>query len=120
MPTAAPKPCAHPGCGKLVRDGTSRCQAHKRPEWNKKPEAPKRMTGRKLQAARAALFKRNPLCVMCQAKGVITLAMYRDHTLSLGEGGEDIEANTQGLCGPCHDEKSLAERLRAQARARVG
>jgi 5-methylcytosine-specific restriction protein A len=118
MPTAAPKPCGHPGCGKLVRDGTSRCEAHKRPDWNKKPDAPKRMTGRKLQAARAALFQRNPLCVMCQAKGIVRLAQHRDHIVPLSEGGLDVEDNTQGLCTECHDGKSLAERLRAQARSR--
>lgn len=75
------------------------------------------MTGRKLQAARKALFEANPLCVACQAKGIVRLAEFRDHTLSLGEGGLDVPENTQGLCGPCHDEKSLAERLRAQARS---
>jgi 5-methylcytosine-specific restriction protein A len=120
MPISAPKPCGHPGCGKLVRDGTGRCEAHKRPDWRKKVEAPKRMTGRKLQAAREALFLRNPLCVRCTEKGFVRLATQRDHIISLSEGGEDTEENTQGLCDLCHDEKSLAERLRAQARARFG
>ena len=119
MPTAAPKPCSHPGCGKLVRDGTNRCQAHKRPEWSKKPDAPKRMTGRKLQAARVALFQANPLCVRCTDLGIVRLATQRDHIKPLSEGGEDVPENTQGLCDEHHDEKSLAERLRAQARARL-
>lgn len=118
MPIAAPKPCTHPGCRALVRDGSSRCEAHKRPEWSKKPEAPKRMTGRKLQAARKALFERDPLCASCRLNGIVRLAQFRDHITPLAEGGEDVDENTQGLCGPCHDEKSLAERLRAQARAR--
>jgi Ca2+-binding RTX toxin-like protein len=30
------------------------------------------------------------------------------------EGGEDNDENTQGLCEPCHEGKSLAERLRAR------
>lgn len=118
MPNAAPKPCAHPGCGKLVRDGSNRCEAHKRPEWSKKPDAPKRMTGRKLQAARAALFQASPLCAYCLAKGKAVLATQRDHIVPLSEGGLDVPDNTQGLCDECHDGKSLAERLRAQARAR--
>jgi len=25
---SAPKPCGHPGCGVLVRDGTNRCPKH--------------------------------------------------------------------------------------------
>lgn len=101
-----------------MRDGTSRCESHKRPEWSKKPDAPKRMTGRKLQAARRELFERDPLCASCRLKGIVTLAQFRDHIIPLAEGGEDTSENTQGLCGPCHDEKSLAERLRAQARSR--
>ena len=119
MPTAAPKPCSHPGCGKLVRDGTNRCDAHKRADWTKKVDAPKRMTGRKLQAARAELFSRQPLCVHCLARGVTTPATARDHIVPLGEGGEDVPSNTQGLCDACHDVKSKAERARAQARARL-
>ena len=118
MPSAPPKPCSHPGCGVLVRDGTGRCPKHPRADWRKKVDAPKRMTGRKLQAAREALFRENPLCVECEKHGRVRLAVVRDHTVSLGEGGLDVPENTQGLCDPCHDEKSLGERLRAQRRAR--
>lgn len=118
MPHAAPKPCAHPGCGKLVRDGTGRCDAHKVAGWGKRPDAPKRITGRRLQAERDALFRRQPLCVLCSAAGIVRLATQRDHIVPLSEGGQDVPANTQGLCDLCHEGKSLAERLRAQARAR--
>ena len=45
-------------------------------------------------------------------------ATQRDHVVSLQEGGTDDEANTQGLCQTCHDEKSERERLRALARSR--
>lgn len=120
MPTAAPRPCTHPGCGVLVRDGSGRCGKHQRQDWAKKPEAPRRITGRRLQAERAALFERYPLCVMCEARGLVRLATQRDHIVPLGEGGEDVASNTQGLCDDCHEGKSLAERLRAQARARGG
>jgi 5-methylcytosine-specific restriction protein A len=119
MPSSAPKPCTHPGCGKLVRDGTNRCDSHKRQDWNKKPDAPKRITGRRLQAEREALLRANPLCVRCQLKGVVRLATQRDHIVPLGEGGQDVRPNTQGLCDDCHAEKSLAERVRAQMRSRA-
>ena len=118
MPVSAPKPCGHPGCGVLVRDGTSRCPKHPRAAWAKKPDAVKRVTGRKLQALRARLFEDNPLCVLCERKGLTVLATQRDHIVSLEEGGPDDESNTQGLCHECHEGKSLAERLRAQARGR--
>lgn len=114
MPSAPPKPCSQPGCGVLVRDGTSRCGKHQREAWNKKPTATKRITGRKLQAMRQALFTRQPLCVLCDAKGLVVLATQRDHIKSLAEGGDDTDENTQGLCEPCHEGKSLAERLRAR------
>lgn len=118
MPAAAPRPCTKPGCGVLVRDGSGRCQAHQREAWGKKPTAAKRITGRKLQALRADLFRRQPLCVQCKERGLVVLATQRDHIVPLSEGGEDTEDNVQGLCAPCHDGKSLAERLRAQRHGR--
>jgi 5-methylcytosine-specific restriction protein A len=63
---------------------------------------------------RAALFRRNPLCVECQRAGRVRLATQRDHIQSLGEEGTDTEDNVQGLCDDCHEAKSLAEALRAR------
>lgn len=114
MPSAAPKPCSQPGCRALVRDGTSRCEQHKREAWTKKATTTKRITGRRLQALRQSLFTRQPLCVQCEGMGLTVLATQRDHILSLEEGGTDTEDNVQALCEPCHDAKSLAERLRAR------
>ena len=120
MPSAAPRPCSHPGCGALVRDGTGRCPKHPKKSWSKKPEAAKRITGRKLQRLREELFARSPLCAECERQGRVTLATARDHILSLEEGGQDEESNTQGLCQACHDEKSSAERSRGVRRAWQG
>lgn len=114
MPQAAPKPCTAPGCGVLVRDGTSRCSKHQREAWGKKPTATKRITGRKLQALRESLFRRQPLCVECERQGKVVLATQRDHIVSLGEGGADDDDNVQGLCGPCHEAKSKGEAARAR------
>lgn len=120
MANAAPKPCGHPGCGVLVRDGSSRCPRHPQAQWAKKPTATKRITGRRLQAMRAELFASNPLCVECERHGRVTLATQRDHIVSLGEGGADADDNVQGLCEACHDAKSQAERQRGQARGGRG
>ena len=120
MPISAPKPCGHAGCGKLVRDGSGRCEAHKAEAWVKKPTAAKRITGRKLQRLRAELFERDPLCVECKKLGTVKLATQRDHIVSLEEDGEDADHNTQGLCDDHHDAKSKAERQRAQRRSRAG
>lgn len=65
---------------------------------------------------RAALFQRNPLCVMCEAEGRTTVATQRDHIKPLFEGGADSEENTQGLCDECHEAKSLQESIRSRRR----
>ena len=116
MPIAAPRPCGHTGCRVLAVAG-GRCADHQREAWRKKPVATKRITGRKLQAMRAALFAANPLCVECAQLGRVTLATQRDHIVPLGEGGADDADNVQGLCNECHEGKSLAEALRARRRA---
>ena len=54
-----------------------------------------------------------------EAKGIVRPAVHRDHIVPLSEGGLDEPGNTQGLCAECHEGKSLAERLRAQARSRT-
>jgi len=118
MPKAAPRPCTYPGCGVLVRDGSGRCEKHPKQAWAKSPTATKRITGRRLQAMRAALFARDPLCAHCKVKGLVVLATERDHIRPLAEGGLDDPSNEQGLCTPCHEAKSLAESLRGRRRSR--
>ena len=118
MSISAPKPCTHPGCGVLVRDGSGRCTKHPKPAWAKPVQATKRITGRRLQQLRAELFRRAPMCAECERQGRITLASQRDHIKPLTEGGTDTEDNVQGLCETCHDAKSLQERLQGQRRAR--
>ena len=113
MPVAAPRPCSHVGCRVLAVAG-GRCAEHQRDPWRKKPQAVKRVTGRRLQALRAALFAENPLCVECTRLGRVTLATQRDHIVPLMDGGADDAGNTQGLCDECHDGKSLAESLRSR------
>lgn len=67
---------------------------------------------------RAELFRRNPFCAECAKEGRDVRAVQRDHIVSLEEGGADDDANTQGLCGPCHEMKSKAEAARGRRRAR--
>ena len=116
MPQAAPRPCSAPGCKALSHDGTGRCATHPRPVWEKSAKATKRITGRKLQALRAALFRADPLCAECKRQGRVRLATQRDHITPLAEGGLDDESNVQGLCGECHEGKSLNESLRGRRR----
>lgn len=101
----------------LVRDGSGRCANHPKPQWAKPATATKRITGRKLQAMRAELFARDPLCAECKRQGRVTLATQRDHIKSLAEGGADADDNVQGLCADCHEAKSKAESARGVRRA---
>ena len=118
MATAAPRPCSHPGCGVLVRDGTARCPKHPKQAWVRNRPAPiKRLSGRPLQRLRAKSKEQNPLCVQCQAAGFVRLWDVLDHIVPLEEGGTNDESNLQGLCHDCHDEKTERERQRGIQRA---
>jgi len=68
-----------------------------------------RIRGRALQAMRARLFKENPLCVMCAKAGRVTVATELDHIVALVNGGQNEDANLQGLCKACHDDKTRAD-----------
>lgn len=53
---------------------------------------------------------RNPLCRMCDAKGLITPATYVDHIVPINKGGEVWdESNHQPLCKSCHAAKSARD-----------
>jgi 5-methylcytosine-specific restriction protein A len=83
-----------------------------------------RIRGRRLQKIRADHFRLYPLCVMCKAKGRISLATQLDHIVALVNGGTDTSDNRQGLCTPCHEAKTrrdlgYKERTQFDASGRV-
>jgi 5-methylcytosine-specific restriction protein A len=49
------------------------------------------------------------LCQPCLRLGRPTPATAVDHIINKAKGGTDDPDNLQSICGPCHDEKSLAE-----------
>lgn len=115
MPGHPALPCTHPGCGNLSFDGKTACVEH-RVAWRKNGFTnDKRLRGRKLDQRRKQLFRRQPLCVMCEKTGRITVATIRDHIIPLAEGGSDDESNTQALCVACHDVKSREEAIRGKS-----
>lgn len=77
MPAAAPRPCTYPGCGRLVRDGSGRCEAHAHKD--NRPNSSKRGYGAAWQKARAVFLRINPLCVHCHQSGRLTAASVVDH-----------------------------------------
>lgn len=116
MPGYPARPCTHIGCTALSRDGTGRCTDHPKEAWGKRADAPKRISGRKLQKLRKELFRHSPLCVVCQAAGRVTAATERDHIVPLSETRQDEATNDgmQALCKDCHEAKSIAERTAAR------
>jgi 5-methylcytosine-specific restriction protein A len=67
---------------------------------------PERIRGRKRQERNARLFRSNPLCARCSARGTTRAVEVWDHIIPLHAGGADDETNLQGLCTPCHEEKT--------------
>lgn len=115
MPTAAPKPCLQPGCGVLVRDGTSRCGAHKVKAWAKPAGEQQGRGGRPWRRQRDRILQRDAgLCQACLRAKLITPAAEVDHIVSLADGGGSDAANLEALCGPCHQAKTLFEARRGR------
>lgn len=112
------KVCNEPGCPTLT-DG-ERCDQHRRKAWTRHSPAPARIRGQALQERRARLFRRQPLCRICEQQGRIAPATIRDHIVPLAEGGSEHESNTQGLCANCHKDKTLQESRRGRLRASEG
>ena len=113
------KQCSKFGCTSKFDGPGSRCPEHKRIQWKKPVNATPRMTGRRLQAARAKLFSEHPLCAACRLAGKSTEATERDHIIPLCNGGADDESNVQALCADCHAVKSKAESASGFARYRA-
>ena len=86
-------------------------------QWTsgERPSFP-RIRGRQLQRLRARLFAKNKWCVLCPKRGTHNLATIRDHIVPLGEGGRDVETNTQGICVDCNRIKTREESARGVRR----
>ena len=68
-----------------------------------------RIRGRKLQEIRASHMRMKPLCVRCLDRGMVRQWTQLDHIVPLFKGGEDVPSNRQGLCDPCHAEKTAED-----------
>ena len=105
MPSAPLRPCNHPGCPELVRNGY--CEKHQQagkvtdkfylsPTWRK---------------VRARYLRRQPLCELCLAKGISKAADMVDHITEIKDGGARLDfENLQSLCWACHGRKTADAR----------
>jgi len=105
MPTAAPRACAI--CG------TPNCATHARRPWQHAVPV-KRLRGRALQALRAEVYQRSPMCAGCRRHLAFTDRWALDHRVSLAAGGPDDRENLQILCEICHRSKTQDEATRAR------
>ena len=83
---------------KRLRAGTRRSR-------DQRPCAARRGYGRRWQRLRRLVLQRDPFCVMCRH----ALATEVDHIVPKSRGGRDSLDNLQGLCKPCHSEKTVRE-----------
>ena len=105
------RPCRHPGCGQLTRDGW--CAKHKPQKarresaawhaWYDKPIWRNRL--------RPAQLLREPFCRECARHGIRTPASVVDHVVPFrGDWALFVDAaNHQSLCKHHHDAKTMRE-----------
>lgn len=118
MPQAAPKPCAAVGCGVLVRDGSSRCAAHKVVAGTfgdkRRGSRHERGYGTAWDKRRRRILARDAgICQAC-LPGAVHVGTEVDHRVPKAEGGTDDDANLQTICRDAHRAKTAAEAARGR------
>ncbi len=114
MPSKPLRPCRHPGCPALTRDGW--CEAHRPKRNNARRDSAKYHSWYSLPIwtddLRPAQLAREPFCRECAKRGERTRATVVDHVKShRGDWALFIDpANHQSLCAQCHNRKTALER----------
>ena len=107
------RPCRHPGCGQLTRDGY--CPAHRPQQQPRSPEAAawRRWYSRKIWTddLRPGQLLREPFCRECARLGLRVYASHVDHNRDhKGDWALFTDrANLQSLCHSCHSRKTIRE-----------
>lgn len=112
MPSAAPKPCSRPGCGRLIPYG-QQCPDHPR-NWGKQDKKRgnrhERGYGNDWVRLRGEVMLRDKgLCQPCKSQARYTPAAEVDHIVPKAQGGTDDRANLQAICRSCHSLKTAYE-----------
>ena len=120
MPYAPLKPCAHPGCPKLVPHGRKYCDTHNAQHkgGEDRPYAYERGYDSRWRKARRRYLDAHPLCTECLKAGRYTRATVVDHIVP-HRGDQKLfwdENNWQPLCKECHDLKTGTEDSRPEYR----
>ena len=98
--------CSAPGCRRIVTHG--RCAEHARKQSTTRAKTAARGYGGRWQRASKLFLAEHPLCVTCEARGLVVAASQVDHIQR--HGGDDAlfwnEENWQALCHRCHSRKT--------------
>lgn len=108
MPVKPMRPCNHPGCPELVRDGRY-CTNHERKQQQKYDNSRGSSNSRgydgRWRKVRDIKLKRSPLCERCRNQGRTVPATMVHHIVAIKKGGAAYNLeNLMSVCVRCHDE----------------
>lgn len=84
-------------------------------KWADKGSRHERGYGAEWQKLREQTLRRDQhLCQPCKRNGRLTPAREVDHITPKARGGKDELSNTQAICKPCHQAKTLQEAAEAR------
>lgn len=104
-PSRALRPCAQPGCSRLVRQG--RCPLHRWDLERARGWRHQRGYDRAHYVMRARIMREEAYCRACGANGQAT--DHADHIVPLSQGGSEVRENYQRLCASCNARKRQQE-----------
>ncbi|PYB87171.1 HNH endonuclease [Pseudomonas fulva] len=116
MPLRPQRPCRAQGCRALHRNASGYCDTHAEQVKSYVKEKPRESStargyGYKWQQARAGFLAKHPLCIKCQARGLVVVATDVDH-IEPHKGDMAVfwdRSNWQALCASCHSIKTAGE-----------
>ncbi|MBF8651502.1 HNH endonuclease [Pseudomonas putida] len=116
MPLRPQRSCRAQGCRALHRNASGYCDTHAVQVKSFVRERPRESStargyGYKWQQARAGFLAKHPLCVKCQARGLVVVATDVDH-IEPHKGDMVVfwdRSNWQALCASCHSTKTAGE-----------
>jgi 5-methylcytosine-specific restriction protein A len=110
-PQRAPRPCAAPMCGELVRDGNSQCEKHRKQHQRLQDDPKTSHREREFywstrwRKTRALFIRVFPFCELCAAKHIFRAGEEVHHRQPISEGGDRYAfSNLQHLCRMHHSQ----------------
>ncbi|MDH2066881.1 HNH endonuclease signature motif containing protein [Pantoea sp. GD03673] len=116
MPQRIPRACRKHGCAKTTTDRSGYCADHLNEGWQQHQNGlsrHQRVYGSGWDDRRARTLNRDKyLCQNCNRNGRAAAAKAVDHIMPKAHGSTDEDSNPEGLCWPCHKNKTARERLK--------